>query len=185
MPGAKAKVFVVWEPITFGDFNLPPDSALQRIPDTRAAQYFDQNHLVSKALRVQMLAQGVTGEDYFVRAKNVWDAVAVFAPGKRWETGAGATPDFVGAPDTELQRAASRVVALAIRDPLAGVHAQSSRCLPSFDVQLCLGPQEQSEARFARAAKALSCSGWNVFARTRIQRKSWPSGTFKVPDRYF
>ncbi len=97
MPGAKAKIFVVWEPITFGEFNLPPDSALQRIPDVRAAQFFDGNHLVSKALRAQMLAHGVTGEDYFVRSKNVWDTVAVFAPGKRWE-GAGATPDFVGAP---------------------------------------------------------------------------------------
>ena len=98
MPGAKAKVFVVWEPITFGDFNLPPDSALQRIPDNRAAQYFDRNHLVSKALLVQMLAHGVTGEDYFVRAKNVWDTVAVFAPGIKWEMGTGASPEFVGAP---------------------------------------------------------------------------------------
>ena len=89
---------MIWEPITFGDFNLPPDSALHRVPDARVAQYFDRNHLVSKALRDQMLAHGVTGEDYFVKAKDVWDTVAVYAPGARWEVGSGATPEFVGAP---------------------------------------------------------------------------------------
>ena len=98
MPGAKAKVFVIWEPITFSDFNLPPDSALQRIPDIRAMQYYDRNHLVSNALRTQLLARGVTGEDYFVKANEVWDTVAVYAPGTRWEVGTGATPEFVGAP---------------------------------------------------------------------------------------
>jgi len=98
MPSAKTKVFVIWEPITFGDFSLPSDDALHRLPDVRVAQYFDRNHLVSQALRTQMLAHGVTGEDYFVKAKDVWDTMAVYAPGTRWETGTGATPEFVGAP---------------------------------------------------------------------------------------
>jgi hypothetical protein len=98
VPGARVKVFVIWEPIIFSDLTLPPDSALQRVTDLRAAQYYDRNHLVSKALQAQMLAHGVTGQDYFVKDEYVWDTMAIYAPGVRWESGTGAKPDFVGAP---------------------------------------------------------------------------------------
>ncbi len=97
-PTAKVKVFAIWEPITFSDLTLPADSVLRRITDTRAAQYYDRNHLVSKALQAQMLAHGVVGQEHLVKNEYVWDTVAVYAPGVRWENGSGAKPDFVGAP---------------------------------------------------------------------------------------
>jgi len=97
-PNAKVKVFVIWEPITFSDLTAPSDSVLRRVTDARAAQYYDRNHFVSKALQAQMLAHGVTGQDQLVKNEYVWDAVAVYPPGTRWESGTGAKPDFVGAP---------------------------------------------------------------------------------------
>lgn len=97
-PNAKVKVFVIWEPIIFSDIALPADSVLSRISDARAAQYYDGKHLVSKSLQSQMLAQGVTGRDYYVKDEYVWDAAAVYPPGMRWESAALPKPDFVGAP---------------------------------------------------------------------------------------
>jgi hypothetical protein len=102
MPNAKVKVFVIWEPIIFSDLTLPADSVLRRVTDVRAAQYYDRNHLVSKALQAQMLARGVTGRDYLVKDKYVWDTMAVYAPGTRWENSAAPKPDFVGAPVVEV-----------------------------------------------------------------------------------
>jgi hypothetical protein len=101
-PNAKVKVFAIWEPITFSDLAVPSDSVLRRITDARAAQFYDSDHLVSKALQAQMLAHGVTGREYLVKDKYVWDSVAVYAPGVRWENGVGAKPDFVGAPVVEM-----------------------------------------------------------------------------------
>jgi hypothetical protein len=101
-PSAKVKVFVIWEPIVFSDLVVPSDSVLRRITDARAAQYYDGHHLVSQALQAQMLAHGVTGQDYFVKDEYVWDAAAVYPPGVRWENGPGAKPDFVGAPVAEV-----------------------------------------------------------------------------------
>ena len=101
-PNAKVKVFVIWEPIVFSDLVVPSDSVLRRIADSRAAQYYDSKHLVSKALQGQMLAHGVTGQDYYVKDEYVWDAAAVYPPGVRWEIAAGAKPDFVGAPVAEV-----------------------------------------------------------------------------------
>ena len=100
-PNAKVKVFVIWEPIIFSDLALPSDSTLQRLPDSRAAQFYDGKHLVSQALRSQMLAQGVTGQDYYVKDEYVWDAAAVYPPGTRWQPGEGPKPGFVGAPIVE------------------------------------------------------------------------------------
>jgi hypothetical protein len=101
-PNAKVKVFVIWEPIIFSDLTLPADSVLRRVTDARAAQYYDRNHLVSKALQTQMVAHGVAGQDYFVKDQYVWDTMAVYPPGMRWENGAAPKPDFVGAPVVEV-----------------------------------------------------------------------------------
>jgi hypothetical protein len=101
-PHAKVKVFVIWEPIVFSDLVVPSNSVLRGIPDSRVAQFYDSKHLVSKALQAQMLARGVTGQDYLVKDEYVWDAVAVFPAGVRWESGTGPMPDFVGAPIVEV-----------------------------------------------------------------------------------
>jgi len=70
--GQNVRVFVVWEPVLFTDLASPSTTTLSRIPDARASQYWDKEHLVSQLL----------GERD--RASVVWDYIAVYEPGKTW-----------------------------------------------------------------------------------------------------
>jgi hypothetical protein len=67
----KVRVLVIWEPVLPTDLAAPSTMTLKRIADLRAAQYWDNDHLVSKSI----------GEDGGV----VWDYVAVYPPGKLWD----------------------------------------------------------------------------------------------------
>jgi len=67
----KIRVFVIWEPVLPTDLAAPSTMTLKRIADTRAAQYWDKGHLVSKSI----------GETDGV----VWDYVAVYPRDKLWE----------------------------------------------------------------------------------------------------
>ena len=67
------RVFVIWEPVLPTDLAAPSTMTLKRIGDSRASQYWDKEHLVSKSI----------GEEDGV----VWDYVAVYPQGKLWEKG--------------------------------------------------------------------------------------------------
>ena len=67
------RVFVIWEPVLATDFTTPSTSALARIPDLRATQYWDRNRALSRLL----------GERN--RSTVVWDYIAVYAPGVLWQ----------------------------------------------------------------------------------------------------
>jgi hypothetical protein len=67
------RVFVIWEPVLPTDFVAPSTAALGRIPDARAAQYWDRHRALSHLL----------GEHN--RSSVVWDYIAVYAPGKLWQ----------------------------------------------------------------------------------------------------
>jgi hypothetical protein len=69
----KIRVFVIWEPVLPTDLGAPSTMTLKRIADTRASQYWDKEHLVSKSI----------GETDGV----VWDYVAVYPQGKLWDKG--------------------------------------------------------------------------------------------------
>jgi hypothetical protein len=71
--GASVRVFVVWEPVLATDFAAPSTSALARIPDVRASQYWDRKRALSHLL----------GERN--RSTVVWDSIAVYAPGTFWQ----------------------------------------------------------------------------------------------------
>jgi hypothetical protein len=60
---------VIWEPVLPTDFVAPSTAALARIPDTRAAQYWDRKRALSHLL----------GEHN--RSTVVWDYIAVYGPG--------------------------------------------------------------------------------------------------------
>jgi hypothetical protein len=45
--GQDVRVFVIWEPVLATDFTAPSTAALARIPDLRAAQYWDRNRALS------------------------------------------------------------------------------------------------------------------------------------------
>jgi len=64
---------VIWEPVLPTDLAAPSTMTLRRISDSRASQYWDKEHLVSKSI----------GEEDGA----VWDYVAVYPQGKLWEKG--------------------------------------------------------------------------------------------------
>jgi hypothetical protein len=75
MNSQEVRVFVVWEPVLPTDFTAPSTSALGRIPDLRAVQYWDRKRALSHLL----------GEHN--RSTVVWDNIAVYAPGALWQDG--------------------------------------------------------------------------------------------------
>lgn len=76
-------MFVIWEPVLPTDLGAPSTMTLRRIFDTRASQYWDKEHLVSKSI----------GETDGV----VWDYVAVYSPGNLWDQSPPA-PTFSNSP---------------------------------------------------------------------------------------
>jgi len=96
------RVLIVWEPVIWTDTGPPGDSVLSRISDSRTVHFWDQDLLLSKALvqewnrsGVRIEAEGGNDPDVII-----WDFVAVFARGARWE---GAFPQSVyhGSPVVE------------------------------------------------------------------------------------
>lgn len=73
MNGKDVRVFVVWEPVLPTDLAAPSTAALARVPDLRAAQYWDRQRVLSHLL----------GEHN--RPSVVWDYIAVYAPGTTWQ----------------------------------------------------------------------------------------------------
>lgn len=67
------RVFVIWEPVLPTDFVAPSTAALGRIPDARAAQYWDRKRALSHLL------------DEHNRPSVVWDYIAVYAPRTLWQ----------------------------------------------------------------------------------------------------
>lgn len=78
---------------------------LSRVSDPRAAQYWDRGLVLSKAVQPVLIADAapVAGKSSLVTGKYVWDFVAVFAPGARWDA-AFPLPAFKGAPVADVAR---------------------------------------------------------------------------------
>jgi hypothetical protein len=78
------RVFVVWEPILAGDWRQPTTRTLARIPDSRAAQYWDPEHLIAEELR-----RAVESNPHMARPSccvshgHFWDMAAIFPPEAR------------------------------------------------------------------------------------------------------
>ena len=64
-------MFVIWEPVLPTDLAAPSTMTLKRIDDSRAAQYWDKDHMVSKSI---VETDGV-----------IWDYLAVYEPGTVWD----------------------------------------------------------------------------------------------------
>jgi hypothetical protein len=97
------RVFVIWEPVLPTDFVAPSTAALARIPDARAAQYWDRKRALSLLL----------GEHN--RSTLVWDYIAVYAPGTLWQD-APPKPTYSGNP---------------VRDVISGAKESIQRLLAS------------------------------------------------------
>ena len=68
----KLQVFAVWEPVLPTDFRAPSTTSLRRLHDSRVAQFWDRERLLSHAL----------GERD--RESIVWDHIGIYGPGKIW-----------------------------------------------------------------------------------------------------
>ncbi len=86
---SNVSVIVVWEHITPSDrhLGLPPTSVLTRIRDRRVAQYWDDDRAVAHAMFTSLPADTLTSvaEVESTKVVVIWDCVAVFAPGVRWD----------------------------------------------------------------------------------------------------
>ena len=88
-PRAPLRVFVVWERVLLTDVAPPSTSVLSRVRDRRAAQFWDRGRVLSQ----KMLVSGFQNP---LRGPVVWDIVALFGPGARWDE-SFPQPDFSGA----------------------------------------------------------------------------------------
>jgi hypothetical protein len=91
-PDPALAAFVVWEPVIWSDLAPPLTGVLGRVSDRRAAQIWDRELLVSAEVRRAIGAD----EDVSV----VWDCVAVYPPGTRWDDRLPA-PVFIDCPVVE------------------------------------------------------------------------------------
>ena len=85
-PGAKARVFVVWEPVLVTDWRRPGGSQTSYVPDRRAGHFWDIGRRLSAVYggSSNLDALAATRQKAF-RMKNViWDAALVYPPGARW-----------------------------------------------------------------------------------------------------
>ncbi len=78
------RVFIVWEPILPTDLGAPTTSVLARAPDRRVQQYWDPGHV----LATQMAADArppQPEQECCLRGGHLWDLVAVYPKGARWD----------------------------------------------------------------------------------------------------
>jgi hypothetical protein len=66
------RAFAVWEPVLPTDWASPSTTALRRISDSRASQFWDSGRLISRSM----------GEHD--RRSVVWDYIAVYPAGAIW-----------------------------------------------------------------------------------------------------
>jgi hypothetical protein len=114
-PDLPVRVFVVWQPMLPTDWAPPTTFAMNRIPDRRAQQYWDPNHVVAKKLAADRRAPQ-PAEDCCERSGVLWDLVAVYPRGPLWEGRMPVATVFNGpvvdvAPDVES--ALAKVAAVA------------------------------------------------------------------------
>jgi hypothetical protein len=79
------QVIAVWEPILWTDRRAPTTMTLSRLADPRVRQFWDEAHTM--ALRMARDARPPQPvEDCCKRSGFLWDLVAVYPVGARWES---------------------------------------------------------------------------------------------------
>ena len=89
-PDAAIRVLVVWEPVIATDLGPPPPWVLSEVRDVRAAQFWDRRRVLSDALSAG--AKSDPSGPLSAASKEIgpviWDYIAFFPPGVKWETSA-------------------------------------------------------------------------------------------------
>ena len=103
MKPTEVTVLVVWEPMLPSDWGRPTQLALSRIPDSRATQFWDKDHLVAKELDQQLASTQI---DCCKRDGIIWDVVALYPAKVEW----GARPVFINGPVVKAEPELGRKV---------------------------------------------------------------------------
>ncbi len=77
-------MLVVWEPILSSDWRSPGHSVLARIPDGRARQFWDPEHLIALEIARRAAASGKSPPGCCLDNGFLWDEALLFAPGYSW-----------------------------------------------------------------------------------------------------
>lgn len=76
---------MVWEPILLTDWSPPGGSALARIPDLRARQFWDPRHLVTRDLsRAASRQPALPGPSCCIQDGLHWDEAILYPAGSHW-----------------------------------------------------------------------------------------------------
>src|ERR1700739_4941604 len=103
------RVFVVWEPVLPTDWFRPSTATLARVPDRRAAQFWDRQRLISHSM----------GEHD--RRSVVWDYIAVYPAGAEWDAGPPQAL-YHGNPVVRVTEPAGAALAQALQDKHLQAH---------------------------------------------------------------
>jgi hypothetical protein len=102
-PTAPVRVIAVWEPVIATDIGPPLSRVLRLLDDRRAVQLWDPDRTLEADIRRSIdLAPARYGYDGpLPRDLVIWDVVAVFGPGARWESDLP-VPAYHGGPVVEV-----------------------------------------------------------------------------------
>jgi hypothetical protein len=82
-PETAVRVFAVWEPVRFADWQRPSTAALARLSDRRASQFWDHDHILANQIEKDALAS--KGRPNCCEAHDVlFDLVALYPAGAKW-----------------------------------------------------------------------------------------------------
>jgi hypothetical protein len=105
--GKKIRVLAVWEPVLPTDWGAPSSSALKRISDPRAAQFWDKGRLLSHAM-------GEHDKDSIV-----WDHILVYDSKVVWNQ-VPQKPLWEGGPVLDVMDSARTAIKTALVEVLGG-----------------------------------------------------------------
>ncbi|MGI8962093.1 MAG: hypothetical protein ACR2IV_20515 [Bryobacteraceae bacterium] len=82
-PAAAVRVFAVWEPVRFADWQRPTTAALARLSDSRASQIWDHDHILASQIERDALAS--KRQPNCCEAHSIlFDLVAVYPASAKW-----------------------------------------------------------------------------------------------------
>jgi hypothetical protein len=82
-PAAGVRVFAVWEPVRFADWQRPTTAALARLSDPRVSQFWDHDHILAN--QIEKDAEASRGRPNCCEAKSIlFDLAAVYPVAAKW-----------------------------------------------------------------------------------------------------
>lgn len=76
-------VFAVWQPMLPTDLGQPTTGTLGRLSDRRVRQFYDADHVFAGRMKADARSPQPV-QDCCTRNGNLWDLMAIYAPGDKW-----------------------------------------------------------------------------------------------------